>query len=228
MPVTVITGANRGLGLAHAKRYLERGWTVHAACRNPDAADALGALNGKLHIYRYDAASPDDANQLARSIDAPVDLLFANAGVMGAERGEQAFGHVAPDAWIEALRINALGPLMLAQAFADKVAASAHKKIALQSSRMGSIADNSSGSGYVYRPSKAALNAIGKSLAVDLKPRGIAVAILHPGWVQTDMGGDNALLSVEESVAGQQAILDDLTIETSGSFWHQSGEILPW
>lgn len=98
----------------------------------------------------------------------------------------------------------------------------------LQSSRMGSIADNDSGSGYVYRPSKAALNAIGKSLSIDLKDKGISVAIMHPGWVQTDMGGSSAPLSADEAVSGQQKLIDDLSLETSGTFWHQSGEVLPW
>lgn len=228
MPLIVITGANRGLGLAHARRYLERGWTVHAACRDPESADALNALEGDLCVHRYDAADPAAPADLVDAVDGAVDVLFANAGVMGAERGQQAFGAVSPDDWMEALRVNALGPLLLAQAFADRVAASDHRKIVLQSSRMGSIGDNGSGGGYVYRPSKAALNAIGKSLAIDLKDRGIAVAIMHPGWVQTDMGGDSALLTTEEAVAGQQKIIDDLSIETSGTFWHQSGEVLPW
>lgn len=228
MPLIVITGANRGLGLAHAKRYLEHGWTVHAACRDPEQAGALRALNGALEIHRYDAADSASAATLAAAIKDPVDVLFANAGVMGAEREGQALGAVSPDAWVTALRINALGPLLLVQAFADAVAASRQKKIILQSSRMGSIADNNSGGGYIYRPSKAALNAIGKSLSVDLKPRGIAVAIMHPGWVQTDMGGSSAPLSVEEAIAGQQAIIDGLSLENTGQFYHQSGEILPW
>lgn len=228
MPLIVITGANRGLGLAHTRRYLERGWTVHAACRDPEAAEALNALGGDLCIHRYDAADPAAPADLADAVGQPVDVLFANAGVMGAERGKQAFGQVSPDDWMNALKVNALAPLLLVQAFAGLVAQSEQKKIVLQSSRMGSIADNDSGSGYVYRPSKAALNAIGKSLSIDLKDKGISVAIMHPGWVQTDMGGSSAPLSTDEAVSGQQKLIDALSLETSGTFWHQSGEVLPW
>ena len=146
MPLTVITGANRGLGLAHTRRYLERGWTVHAACRDPEGADALNALGGDLFIHRYDAADPAAPVDLADAVAQPVDVLFANAGVMGAERGKQAFGQVSPDDWMNALKVNALAPLLLAQAFAGLVAQSEQKKIVLQSSRMGSVADNDSGS----------------------------------------------------------------------------------
>ncbi|MCW5724501.1 MAG: SDR family oxidoreductase [Maricaulaceae bacterium] len=230
METVLITGANRGLGLAHAALYLQRGRRVIAACRNPGAAAALNALDdggGRLSVHAYDAADPASARALAAAASGPVDVLFANAGLMG-PRGRQGFGAAADEAFIELMRVNAQAPLALAEAFADRVAKSQAKKIVLQSSRMGSIGDNGSGGYYAYRASKAALNAVGKSLAIDLRPRGIAVAVLHPGWVKTDMGGPGATLTAEDSARGQQAVIDALTLQASGRFFNYDGREIEW
>ncbi|PWE18139.1 short-chain dehydrogenase [Marinicauda salina] len=229
MPHALITGANRGLGLGHTRTLLEREWTITATCREPEKADDLKALDpgdGRLRIVRYDAAKLDAAETLAKEVSGPIDILFANAGAMGPK--DQSFGHAASQAFLDTMAVNALAPLALAEAFADQVAASQMKVIALQSSRMGSIADNDSGGRYVYRASKAALNAIGKSLSIDLKDRGVIVLILHPGWVRTDMGGPNGLLTIQESVDGELDLIARANPAMSGRFFHVNGQDLPW
>jgi len=227
----LITGANRGLGLEHARQLLERGWHVSAAVRDPNTATELAALpvgDGKLDLHAYDAADPASAAALASAVAGPVDLLFANAGMMAPET--RKFGSAAGAAMLEEFKVNSIAPLALVEAFADKVAASEMKVIALQSSRMGSIRDNDSGGGYGYRASKAALNAIGKSLSIDLKDRGVVVLTLHPGWVKTDMGGPNGNLTVQESVSGQLDLIARAygNPVMSGRFYHVSGQDLPW
>ena len=229
MPHALITGANRGLGLEHARQLLQRGWTVTAAVRDRDGADALKALDpgdGRLRIEAYDAMDLSAAKALRAEVDAPIDILFANAGVMGP--AEHGFGDAASEALADTLRVNSIAPLALAEAFCNLVAESQMKVIALQSSRMGSIADNTSGGRYAYRASKAALNAIGKSLSADLKDQGIVVLILHPGWVKTDMGGPNGLLTTTESVDAQLDLIARANPAMSGRFFHVSGEDLPW
>lgn len=229
MPHALITGANRGLGLEHVRQLLARDWTITAAVRDPDSADALKALDpgdGRLTILAYDASDLNAASDLKRQVTGPIDILFANAGVMGPQ--SQEFGAGASEGFMDTVRINALAPLALAEAFADQVAKSQLKVIALQSSRMGSIADNDSGGRYAYRASKAALNAVGKSLSVDLKDKGVIVLILHPGWVRTDMGGPNGLLTPTESVEAQLDLIARANPAMSGRFFHVSGEDLAW
>tara|TARA_R100000306_G_scaffold61532_1_gene64417 strand:- start:677 stop:1423 length:747 start_codon:yes stop_codon:yes gene_type:complete len=229
MPHALITGANRGLGLEHVSQLLKREWTISAAVRDPESADALKALDpgdGRLNILAYDASDLNAANALKEKVTGPIDILFANAGVMGPK--EQAFGEAANDGFLDTFRVNTLAPLALAEAFADQVAQSQLKVIALQSSRMGSIADNDSGGRYAYRASKAALNAVGKSLSIDLKDKGVVVLTLHPGWVRTDMGGPNGLLTPSEAVSAQLDLIARANPAMSGRFFHISGEDLPW
>ncbi|MCP2671540.1 SDR family oxidoreductase [Maricaulaceae bacterium EIL42A08] len=229
MPHALITGANRGIGLEHTRQLLDRGWTITAGVRNPEAATDLKALDpgdGRLRIEAYDATDLNAAQVLKDKVSGPLDILFANAGIMGPS--DQQFGSAASEGFMDTLRTNALAPLALAEAFADQVAESQLKVIALQSSRMGSIADNDSGGRYAYRASKAALNAVGKSLSVDLKDKGINVLILHPGWVRTDMGGPNGNLTVTECVEGQLDLIARANPAMNGRFFHVSGQDLPW
>lgn len=230
MPHALITGANRGIGLEHARQLLDRTWTITAAVRDPGAATDLKALDpgdGRLRIVRYDAADLGAAEKLKSEVDGPIDILFANAGVMG-PASQNDYRTAASEEFLDVIRVNSVAPLALAGAFADQVAASQMKVIALQSSRMGSIADNDSGGRYVYRASKAALNAVGKSLSVDLKDKGIIVLVLHPGWVRTDMGGPNGNLTVTECVDGQLDLIARANPAMNGRFFHSNGQDLPW
>ena len=192
MKTVLITGANRGIGLEHARRYAEGGARVFATARVPDEAEELAALakqHGKaFEVLTYDAADGDAPARLKDDIGAePLDLLLANAGGMGTRR--QSFGDVDAGAVLSLIQVNALAPLKLAEALADNVAASDRKVMAFQTSLMGSVGDNGSGGAYAYRLSKAALNMVGKSVANDLRGRGVIAVLLHPGWVRTRMGG---------------------------------------
>ncbi len=229
MPHALITGANRGIGLEHVRQLLGRDWTITAAVRNPDAATELKALDpgdGRLRIEAYDATDLGAPTALKAKVEGPIDILFANAGIMGPK--VQEYGSAASEGFLDTLRTNTLAPLALVEAFADQVAQSQLKVVALQSSRMGSIADNDSGGRYAYRASKAALNAVGKSLSVDLEDAGVIVLILHPGWVRTDMGGPNGNLTVNECVEGQLDLIARANPAMNGRFFHVSGEDLPW
>jgi NAD(P)-dependent dehydrogenase (short-subunit alcohol dehydrogenase family) len=231
MKTILITGANRGIGLEHVRRFAARGARVFATARSPSGAKELMALsadrNNGIEVLAYEASDPDAPARLKAALgDTPLDLLFANAGAGGGNG--QSFGSVDVENALQLIRVNALAPLKLAEALADNVAASQRKVIAFQSSLMGSIGDNGSGGRYAYRLAKCALNMIAKSVSNDLRPRGVIVVALHPGWVRTSMGGENAPVSVDECVAGQQRLLDSLTSAESGRFFNYDGKELPW
>lgn len=216
----VITGANRGIGLAIARIYRERGERVVALCRR--ASDELRDTGAEI-VEDVDVTSPEALQRAVSGVDG-VDVLVANAGILS----NQPLSSVA-DARGDIERqftVNALGPLLTVHAFADKLASGA--KVALITSRMGSIADNGSGGSYGYRMSKAALNAAGRSLAIDLAPRGVAVGLLHPGYVRTGMTGGSGNVEASEAAAMLVARIDELDAASSGSFRHANGEALPW
>ncbi len=178
-------------------------------------------------MHRLDVT---DAGQISALVDTlagrPVDILLNNAGVMGSR--QQLEGPLDEKTWLDVFRINTIAPMRLAQALLENVAASEKKIIASMTSRMGSIDDNTSGGHYYYRTSKAALNMATRSLALDLKDRGITAVVLHPGWVKTSMGGASAPLSVEQSVSGLRRVLASLDIARSGRFFAYDGEEIPW
>lgn len=220
MARALITGANRGIGLAMARQLKERGDEVIAAVRQ--SSDELKALGVRIE-EGVDVASDEAVRSLKERLgDARIDVLVCNAGVL--ER--VSLDELDLESCRRQFEVNALGPLRVVHALLPNLGEGS--KIALITSRMGSIADNTSGGHYGYRMSKAALNMAGVSLAHDLKGRGIAVAILHPGFVRTRMTGGSGQLEPEESARGLIARMDELTLETSGGFWHQSGERLPW
>ncbi len=231
MPSVLISGANRGLGLAFAKQYAAAGWRVYAGCRTPDAADTLNAVAattaGQVTVHDLDIGNRDSVAALAAGLHGePLDVLLNNAGVyLGKQRG---FGDTDYDDWLETLRINALAPLRMVEALIDNVASSDRKLIVCISSKMGSMADNTSGGAYLYRSSKAALNAVVRSLAVDLAERGVTVMAFHPGWVSTDMGGREAPVTPAVSVHGMRQVIERLTPADSGRFLDYQGEEIPW
>jgi len=220
MPKAIITGANRGIGLQFCRVLTDRGYEVTALCRT--AGNELSSLPVDVRDG-FDVTDGAAIDAFAQTLEpASVDLLINNAGILQG----MSLDALDVDSIRRQFEVNAIGPLLVTRALQPALKPGA--KIALITSRMGSIADNDSGGSYGYRMSKAALNAAGVSLARDLQGRGIAVAILHPGYVRTDMTGNSGLIDVDESVAGLLARIDELTLETSGSFWHTSGEVLPW
>ncbi len=227
----LVTGANRGIGLELVRQYAADGWGVHACCRQPDSAQALQQLAadhpGQVTIHPLEVTDDEQIAALANALRGrPIDILFNNAGVYG--QADAWFGNTRRDDWLRALDVNTISPMKIMEALVDNVAMSERKIIATLSSKMGSMADNRSGGSYVYRSTKAALNAVMVSAAHDLKPRGISAVILHPGWVRTDMGGPNGELSVSESVTAMRRILDGVSLDDAGSFYEIDGTIIPW
>lgn len=220
MKTALITGANRGIGLALCKTYIAQGWKVIGVCRtaSPELTES-----GARVIAGVDVSDAQALAQLADTLGGrSIDLLINNAGIFLNE----TLGKIDYDNIQQQFLINAEAPLRVTEVLLGNLNTGA--KIAFITSRMGSIADNGSGGYYGYRMSKAALNAAAMSLARDLKPRGIAVAILHPGFVQTAMvnfGGD---ISADESAQRLRQRIEGLTLDNSGTFWHSNGDVLPW
>lgn len=232
MNTVLITGANRGIGLEFARQYAADGWQVVACCRQPQQAEALNRLadqyKDRFSIHRLDVRELAETDQLSHKLqDLPIDILINNAGVYPhAQNGE--FGRISYDDWMEAFRVNTFAPLKMVEALVEQIACSQLKIVATITSKMGSIADNQRGGSYIYRSSKAAVNMVVKSLAVDLQPRGIIAVLLHPGWVQTDMGGRDALISTKQSVTGMKSILGRVTHSDTGKFIAYDGQHIPW
>lgn len=225
MATVLITGANRGLGLEFARQYAGDGWRVIATSRAPEKAEALRALGAAVTVHRLDVADFAAVAALGRELGREtIDVLIANAGVTG----PRGMTPQAVDAagWGDALRVNAMAPLAVAGAFTAQVARSEHRKMIAITSRLGSMAVNTEGGMYAYRSSKAALNAVWRSFALD-HPELIA-AVLHPGWVRTDMGGKQASLGVEESVTGLRRVIAGLGKAKSGGFYNYDGSPIPW
>jgi NAD(P)-dependent dehydrogenase (short-subunit alcohol dehydrogenase family) len=232
VPILLITGANRGIGLEFAKQYAEAGWRIFACCRNPDKADALKQLalqhTSSLSMHTLDVAKFDQIEKLAIELaNQKIDLLLNNAGIYP-DTGNIGFGTTDYEVWINAFRVNSMAPLKITETFVSQVASSQQKKVVSITSKMGSISDNTSGGSYLYRSSKTALNMVVKNLSIDLTPRGIITAVLHPGWVQTDMGGPNALITVQQSVTGMRRVIEQLTLTNSGKFYDYEGKEIPW
>jgi NAD(P)-dependent dehydrogenase (short-subunit alcohol dehydrogenase family) len=220
MAVAVVTGANRGIGLELVRQLKERGANVVAVCRKSSPELERLSVRIEAGIDVADSrAWPDLAKRFARD---DIDLLINNAGILRSD----SLADAGEDEVREQIEVNAIAPLFVTQALSARLTKGA--KVALITSRMGSIADNGSGGYYGYRMSKAALNAAGMSLAQDLKPRGIAVVMLHPGAVRTGMTGGRGQIEAKDAVRGLLARIDELQVETTGRFLHQNGEVLPW
>lgn len=220
MANVVITGANRGIGLALVKQYLGRGDKVFALCRKTSAELQQTSAQVIEGIDMLD--TPNLAQSLAPLKSESIDVLINNAGILHNE----SLGDIEQQQIQQQFTVNALAPLVVTDILRNNLTDNA--KVAMITSRMGSIADNGSGGRYGYRMSKAALNAASMSLALDLQPRGIAVAILHPGYVQTEMvnmGGD---ISADLSASRLVERIDELKLENTGTFWHSNGQVLPW
>lgn len=225
----VVTGANRGIGLGLVRHLLEAGHTVTATARAPEKATELAALDpgdDRLRIGQLDVTSPDSVCDFAAFVgDATVDVLIHNAGILltGGDLGAFDYG-----AFATSFEVNSVGPLRVVEALLPAMKRSDDKRVMLMTSKMGSIGDCGSGRAYAYRMSKTALNMATKCLACELGDDGFTVVCAHPGWVQTDMGGPNALIDVDTSVSGLLSVIEGLTADDNGAFVEWNGNRIPW
>jgi NAD(P)-dependent dehydrogenase (short-subunit alcohol dehydrogenase family) len=228
----LITGANRGIGLEFCRQYAADGWRVLACCRQPEKSAALdklaGLYPGGINVHCLDVADHKQIEHLGQVLaDESIDLLINNAGVYP-DSDKSGFGHTDYAEWLQAFRINTMAPLKMAETLATQIAHSKQKTIVTITSKMGSITDNGGGGSYLYRSSKTAVNMVVKSLSIDLKPLGIIAVVFHPGWVKTDMGGPNALITAEQSVSGIRRVASKLVPADSGKFFGYDGQEIPW
>lgn len=227
----LITGANRGIGLEMVRYSAKQGWRVFACCRNPHNADSLFSIarlsNGSISVHIADMQELSTLQALSYELrNDSIDMLINNAGIYGTDKN--TFGAVDVESWLQAFQINCIAPLKMVEAFAEQLSMGNQKLVACMSSKMASMADNGYGNSYIYRSSKAALNAVVKSLSIDLKPQGITSVVLHPGWVKTQMGGPNAEITTQECVDQLFTIMSSLTIKDSGRFIDIDGSDIPW
>jgi NAD(P)-dependent dehydrogenase (short-subunit alcohol dehydrogenase family) len=218
MPSVLITGASCGLGKEFVSQYADAGWRVFAAARNAGGRGAGVPLT-------LDVENATSVQSAAQTVGEPLDCLILNAGIYGPKPG--GLGGIDYGAWEDVFRVNVLGAMRVAEAFLPHIERGGRKVIAAISSQMGSIA-GTGGAAYAYRSSKAALNMVVATLAVDLKAKGITVIALHPGWVRTDMGGASAPLVAERSVKDLRTVIERASIADSGRFFNHDGSPLPW
>ena len=227
----LITGANRGLGLEFARQYAADGWQVLAACRNPRAAEALQKIaadnRGRVTPLAMDVADTDSVRQAAQQFNSTaLELLINSAGIYGA-RNQRAGATDYAD-WARVLEVNTMGPLRVLEAFTAHLVRGERRLVITITSGMGSLADNTSGGSIPYRTSKAAVNMVMRSAAIDLKERSISCVVVNPGWVKTDMGGPGARLSPEHSIAAMRQLIAKLGPQDSGKFFNYDGREYPW
>jgi len=222
MPTAVVTGANRGIGLEWVKQLLDKGWNVHAGYRTDEGG--LSGIGAELH--QLDVTSNESVETFAATLPERVDLLVNNAGV--ADGRWQSIAEIDHEHALEVLDINSVGPVRVTQALLPRLGGSEMSTIAMVSSLMGSVEDCISGRSYAYRASKSALNMFSAAMKNELRDANISVVILHPGWVQTDMGGPNATVTPLDSISGMIQRVEEQTLELSGRFVQYDGKALPW
>ena len=230
MANVVITGANRGIGLELAKQHAEGGDRVYAFCRSPAGAEALNAAaaasGGRLSVHAMDVGDPASITAGAAVVgDAPVHVLINNAGVVGGPK--QGLEDIDFDAWIDAFKIMTIGPFRVAQAFLKNLRAAGGAKIMTVTSQLGASTWPYGGM-YAYSTAKAAVNKVMQIMALDLKGDNVIAAMVHPGWVKTDMGGPGADITPQESAAGIKSVIAGLTAADTGKFYKWNGDIHPW
>ena len=232
MATVLVTGSNRGLGLEWVRQYAAEGWRVYATCRQPTEAGELRALADRekgIRILRLDVTKPDEINALAvELIKEPIDVLVNNAGVHLEKFMEVGLRRLRYEDWEYTFQVNTLGAVRVTEAFQEHVARSERRLVVVISTHMASIADIAAPGAYYYRSTKAALNAVMEGLTHELRPKGIGVLILHPGWVQTKMGGEGTSLVPPESVRGMRSLVEKFTLEESGRFFRYDGVEMPW
>jgi NAD(P)-dependent dehydrogenase (short-subunit alcohol dehydrogenase family) len=225
MTTILITGANRGIGLEFVKQYAVEGADVIACCREPEKADALKSLGGKVRVMALDVSDDASVAALKKALgETPIDILINNAGVGSRE---SARGLIDSAAWLKIFAVNSVAPVAVASALHDNLMAGQDKKLVTITSQLGSIA-NHGGGAFPYHASKAAVNSFMVGLAKAWSKDGIAVGIFHPGWVQTDMGGAAAPVTPPQSVSGLRARIAELSLKNSGAFRDYAGKEIAW
>lgn len=231
MKTILITGANRGLGLEFCKQYARDGWQVLACCRVPEKAAELAQLaqtHQNVSVFPLDLSDLTQIDALAKQLDgAEIDVLLNNAGIYGDVAG-RGFGNLDYTQWQHIMQVNVFAPVRMTEVFLPHLQRGKLKTVVAMSSLMGSMADNGSGGSILYRSSKAALNAAMKSISLDIRYKEIAVLILHPGWVKTDMGGINAPMESPDSVTKMRNTIANFGLGKTGEFLRYDGTSLPW
>ncbi len=228
MANVLITGANRGIGLEMVKLYAQRGDTVLACCRDAAKAEALNAVPGNVEVIEVQVSDGDSVASLANALgDRPVDILINNAGMAGPAYDQQNVLAMDFEGWADTFAVNTMAPVRVMQALMANLKASNSAKVVTITSQMGALSLDMPVA-YAYCTSKAALNKFMKMAALELGKEGISVCVIHPGWVQTDMGGPNADITPQESAQGIVSTIDGLNMETNGSFWKWNGEVHGW
>ena len=238
MSTILITGANRGLGLGLVEEYAKDGWKIIATSRNPNNSDELLELANKnennIEILQLDVEDLKSISDLSQVLqNTPIDVLANVAGYYGKKivsepGGLQEFGSTDYEDWQRIIKVNIFGPMKICETLINNIELGNDKKIITLSSIIGSVGGNDQGMMYAYRVSKAGVNAIMRSMAIDLKDKGIICIPLHPGWVRTDMGGPNADIDTKTSVEGMKRVIDSLSIKDSGRYMVYDGSELPW
>ena len=228
MATVLITGANKGVGLSLTRIYAGRGDTVLACCRNVDAADELKAVAGDVRVLQVVVGDTESVNGLATELgDQAIDVLINNAGMAGPAFDKQNTFAMDYDVWLETFNVNTIGPVRVMQSLMPNLKAADAAKAVTITSQMGALSlDMPAAHGYCA--SKAAINKFMRLAALDLGKAGIAVGLIHPGWVRTDMGGPQADISPDESAEGIVAVIDDLGPDNNGGFWKWNGERHDW
>ena len=230
MKTIIVTGANRGIGLELVKQYCNRNYQVIGTYRDETTSGELISMSrnlDNLKVYSLDVSSDQSLKDFSSKLgETPVDIFINNAGVYGPR--DSSFSNVDEKNWIPVFQTNVIAPLLLTQLIIENLRNGSQKKLIYITSKMGSIDDNKSGGAYIYRSSKTALNSVVKSISVDLAKDDMKVALLHPGWVRTDMGGPNGLIDTTASVSGMTQVIDSLGQSDSGCFFNYDGSKIPW
>ena len=228
MPTILVTGANKGVGLEITRLLANRGDKVIACCRQPATAKALSEIEGDVDIREVAVGEDESVKQLSSALkDLSINVLINNAGTMGPEAKKQTALEMDFQGWADAFNINSMGPVRMMQALLPNLRLAENPKVMTVSSQMGALSLDMTAA-HAYCASKAAVNKFMRLASIDLKPQGIAIGLVHPGWVRTDMGGAKAHLSPEESARGCVAVTDALNIENTGGFWKWNGDTHDW
>ena len=232
MPNILITGSNRGIGLEWVRQYVEIGWRVYATCRFPEEAEALNLLaqqHTNLSVHRLDVTHPEEIQAIANELRTQaLDILVNNAGVYFERWGKDKLGSIDYGDWLQTYDVNVLGAVRVTEALRNSLAQGKQRLVVMTTSHMGSIADIAGPNDYAYRSSKAALNATVQGLVHELKPLGIGILLVHPGWVRTRMGGNSGRFTVSESVNNMRELVKNFELRDSGRFYRYDGAIIPW